>query len=241
MRWNRVVTEYSTLHLTCSSDRLPALAGIARQYGTKHGSVLGHYVAGLWEHSLVHDLVWYVHTAATPARPEGDSIPSWSWASASGEIERLAYSRTMAADLEVTSFHIDLAGPDEFGPVSHAELTVRGFLATGSWSTARWPSTGGLHAQYRPDAGSGTAEYYQMHADYEFADTMYHQQLEEGSTLFCLKMGFVGDGCHVCLILKPLDEERRAFARIGLLLTAPKEDVEAWYEDGQTAETFRLL
>ncbi|KAK8005781.1 hypothetical protein PG990_011818 [Apiospora arundinis] len=246
LTWKDLISHYTALNLTYASDSIPALAGIARQYGTQHRDVLGRYVAGLWEHSLVTELMWHVVGTAstTSARPAASPAPSWSWASVTGKHEQLAFPRTSETDFEIVSFEVELAGADEFGPLEHAEMTVRGFLATGTWKTARRPGTNtGTVTLYRPDAGAGTAEY-EMHPDYNYSSgDKGSQRLEEGSQVFCMKMGHVGAGFHTCLILRALNEELTDFARIGLLQMAPREDVESWYEDGQAAEkkTFRLL
>ncbi|KAK8023576.1 hypothetical protein PG993_011642 [Apiospora rasikravindrae] len=133
--------------------------------------------------------------------------------------------------LEVLSFRVDLAGPDEFGPIKHAEITVRGLLAQGSWTTVPGSLRGHRFAQYHPSSStrssSGPGGGYSMDADYNFSDAAGSRRLEEGCPVFCLKTGFVFYQHHVCLILRPLNEERTVFERIGLLQTAHKEVVDS--------------
>lgn len=71
-----------------------------------------------------------------------------------------------------------------------------------------------------------------MNADYKFTDAEGSRHLEEGCRVFCLKTGFVGDGCHVCLILRSLDEEQTVLERVGLLQWTPMDAVDSWYKDG---------
>ncbi|KAK8070432.1 hypothetical protein PG997_010635 [Apiospora hydei] len=247
--WRQMASEYSTMRLTYDSDSLPAIAGVARQYGTKHRGSLGCYLAGLWEKSLVQDLLWYVPSEVKSARREASPVPSWSWASVTGGSQQLgSLQATTAVDpLELVSFRVDLAGPDEFGPIKYAEITVRGLLALGSWTAVPGSASGHRFAQYHPcriiSTGSSgrTGGGYCIDADYDFLDAEGSRRLEEGCTVFCLKTGFVFYQHHVCLILRPLNEERTAFERIGLLQTAHKDDVDSWYEGGQAAQAFKLL
>jgi hypothetical protein len=53
--WRRLVMAYSELGLTYSSDRLPALSGLAKQF---LGLRKGPYLAGLWRDSFLSDLMW---------------------------------------------------------------------------------------------------------------------------------------------------------------------------------------
>lgn len=87
--WHEIIEDYSSRRLTVSSDKLPALAGIAQQLDGKGG--YGRYVAGLWEIHLPSSLLW-------KAVPVGDRAyspctratiyrgPSWSWVSLDGKV-----------------------------------------------------------------------------------------------------------------------------------------------------------
>ncbi|KAI8943260.1 hypothetical protein NX059_001280 [Plenodomus lindquistii] len=89
--WRCIVKHYSQRSLTFAADRLPALAGIA-SYFQEH-LPNDEYRYGLWTGNLPHDLLWSVvfqqhaSIAKFPSRrpykatPQGQSIPSWSWAS----------------------------------------------------------------------------------------------------------------------------------------------------------------
>jgi hypothetical protein len=85
-RWRQMVVEYTRLRLTVKLDRLPALAGLARQSQGVRGC---RYLFGLWEDSLLEDLLWkwdsYIgHPSATEPHLY---LPSWSWASGTGTVE----------------------------------------------------------------------------------------------------------------------------------------------------------
>jgi hypothetical protein len=83
--WEQVVHNYTSRQLTNSSDKLPALSGLAQQRKQVRGGV---YLAGLWQDSLFHDLCWYhvldyndVTSGGVGRRPAHYRAPSWSWAS----------------------------------------------------------------------------------------------------------------------------------------------------------------
>ncbi|KAK7916880.1 hypothetical protein PG985_010488, partial [Apiospora marii] len=104
--WNARLARHTVSVLTYTSDKIPALAGIARYYGTRHRSSFGRYVAGLWENSLPQDLLWYVKNAEGVTRPEVSPEPSWSWASVTGRIDTWEISRTATtASEQIQVFH----------------------------------------------------------------------------------------------------------------------------------------
>lgn len=78
-RWARVVTAYSTTNLTLSRDKLPGLAGIARNFGECKQC---EYLAVMWRDATFDaQLCWCIF--GPQARPEWRA-PSWSWASVNG-------------------------------------------------------------------------------------------------------------------------------------------------------------
>ena len=94
-RWYMAIKIFTELRLTKASDKLAAVAGVAREFQvllskekekagktSRDGSALHTplYVSGLWSHDLLYGLSWY------PSRPlkiriSGNKAPSWSWAS----------------------------------------------------------------------------------------------------------------------------------------------------------------
>lgn len=78
--WRRIVVAYSRRDLTYTSDRLPALAGIASKF---HNLLESNYVGGTWEMDLPFSLGWH-RTFWNPCRTMGEGAPTWSWASMQG-------------------------------------------------------------------------------------------------------------------------------------------------------------
>lgn len=78
--WYHVIGIYGCLNLTKITDKLPAIAGIARQVQLRTGDV---YLSGLWKSDIERGLQWYYQPASILTRPSSSRsrAPSWSWAS----------------------------------------------------------------------------------------------------------------------------------------------------------------
>ena len=79
--WIGIVTEFSQRDLTYRSDRLPALAGLAKVVQDRIDQ--DTYCAGLWRYDLSSNILWSKNTGGHnhPSRREPFSLeyPSWSW------------------------------------------------------------------------------------------------------------------------------------------------------------------
>jgi hypothetical protein len=92
--WARVVIEYSFRNITVSSDKLPALAGLATSFGAVTHDT---YLAGCWKEGILYQISWmpgnlsripdrhHVNLARC-SRPSRWRAPSWSWASVDGSV-----------------------------------------------------------------------------------------------------------------------------------------------------------
>jgi hypothetical protein len=101
--WHNTVLDYTELSMTNPADKLLAIAGVAKRFGRQ--GKLTRYLAGLWEETLVHDLMWrdppesqflprpgileeeyfrslvgHASKRSQPPRPALYRSPSWSWA-----------------------------------------------------------------------------------------------------------------------------------------------------------------
>jgi len=133
---HNIVSEYSRLDLSYAKDKLPAISGIAKQLKSTSGPELGDYLAGLWERNIELDLLWHV-TGSSPIylrRPHPRSAPSWSWASVGNQIvfEDLAHlHRSSQHSIKILEHNIVPTGPDIFGELRLAYLTISGIVTTG--------------------------------------------------------------------------------------------------------------
>lgn len=123
--WRAIVCEYSKRRVTKPSDKLPAVAGIARWLlGDLENN--DNYVAGLLKDDLHRGLAWYVNTES-PRPPATEYIcPSWSWASVHGPITHLGYrSRNVSDRAIIEKVELELKGIDPYGQINFASLKLR--------------------------------------------------------------------------------------------------------------------
>ncbi|KAK3940098.1 heterokaryon incompatibility protein-domain-containing protein [Diplogelasinospora grovesii] len=95
-KWRRLISDYSSRHMTVPKDRLRAVSGLAKvvldwfRKDRKTTSAPVEYLAGLWKHELQLDLAWVVtEFRPKPSVREGETpwnVPTWSWASAWGGV-----------------------------------------------------------------------------------------------------------------------------------------------------------
>ncbi|PVH98226.1 HET-domain-containing protein, partial [Periconia macrospinosa] len=86
--WLWIAEEYSAKDLTYTSDKLPALSGLAAATaflltGAKSSMApYPIYLAGLWEPDLWYHLFWTTHSPSEPSwKSRFSNYPSWSWVS----------------------------------------------------------------------------------------------------------------------------------------------------------------
>ena len=132
--WISTVWDYSSRNLTVPSDKLVAFAGVAECFQRFFDS---SYLAGLWENSLLIDLLWLkVSDEPLPrTRPTEYRAPSWSWASIDGRVqfrllEQMARpSKGEIVECEVLGCQVTVVSKDvPFGQVATGTLTLNGLL-----------------------------------------------------------------------------------------------------------------
>ncbi|OAQ66220.1 HET domain-containing protein [Pochonia chlamydosporia 170] len=210
--WSQIIQEYAKRSLTFPTDRLPALAGVAKAFG---GKGTREYLCGLWGDDLEGCFFWYVAGGISP-RPDM-YMPSWSWASTTGNIETWGSS---IEDLEFKGHRVVYGGDEHMGDVREGEITLTGRIVHG---TAFWKLAGdGLVFGVAFDG-----KQFKVHADYNWDS--------EGRWL-------VADGCRVamllfgqstrtnfdpdegsnesviasCLVLRCVDEDKGVYERVGV-------------------------
>lgn len=121
--WEILVEEYSTKSLTKPGDIFPALQGIAKVVSP----TMGRYLAGHWDASLVHSLVWHRAPHATARVADRGCAPTWSWASFSGGVQwpsqKLRLRPSLCTVLSATTVPI---GEDVTGQLESGWLVLKG-------------------------------------------------------------------------------------------------------------------
>jgi len=131
--WSELVRTYSKTRITVETDRLIALAGMAKSLGLGLGLGMEQlYLAGLWRKDLMLQLLWSIGHSSKRfgIRPERYIAPTWSWASVRGEIwwlnlDPIFYFATLV-DAKVTPITSDI-----FGQITSGFIKIRGPLVKG--------------------------------------------------------------------------------------------------------------
>lgn len=188
--WTVFIHNFMFKRFTRESDRLPALSGIAAIVQERLQS---KYFAGIWESNLVEGLSWMMLPTDFPD-PENPvfiapkvkdghvgAIPSWSWASVSGETGLVAlFWKPKTSTLQLEDFTMRTRGPETSGQILEARLRVRG-----KFRTVRFPDFGLIHRRdntFESDKGLWDRPISHAHLDAEHAS--------EGS-----------EGPHPCILL----------------------------------------
>ncbi|KAK7709033.1 hypothetical protein SLS64_006516 [Diaporthe eres] len=138
--WYDLVTSYTGRILTKSSDKLPAIAGLAAAI---HEIAQDSYFAGHWHIELERSLFWRTDqevVSPEPARCRDYRAPSWAWPSIDGMVcwswPDLSPGVGEEAPLEIVDVEVELIAGDDnpFGPVGGGKLTVKGRTTWVSWN-----------------------------------------------------------------------------------------------------------
>lgn len=182
--WEQVVTRYSGRELSDPNDRLLALGAIAKILFESRATLFQaerkefKYVAGLWNHQLSNQLLWFTdfNRLALPEpliscklpRPPIYRAPSWSWASIDGPIsfEDTGDWLQGATVVECSTTLKSNAAP--FGAVRDGWLVIEGPM---------------LRARYKPtpytEQGDGIAEKFLVELIAEKETSLEHYSMDE--------------------------------------------------------------
>ncbi|KAK4175462.1 putative heterokaryon incompatibility protein [Triangularia setosa] len=91
--WRKMIYWYTQQQLTFSTDRGPAILGLAKEHMTLTRPKDSTYLSGLWSDSLVGDLAWEVVAVVVVGPSKNNSTaelrlpgPTWSWTTVAGAI-----------------------------------------------------------------------------------------------------------------------------------------------------------
>lgn len=135
--WSAILLDYTSRGITNLSDKLPALAGIAKWYAE---TCQKHYLAGLWAEDLPLALLWSMEYNTTTNKRNIES-PSWSWASVDGKIYPRSRDNAIL-DTCVLSYSCRYNPPDSYSTVLDAWIHLEGPLCVVSCDdTAKEPES----------------------------------------------------------------------------------------------------
>lgn len=139
--WMGLVTLYARRHLTFPEDKLPAISALAsevRRLSIENGGEPGKYLAGMWEHDLLHQMLWLtILDESRDVRRAAYCAPSWSWASVDCPISfsDLRIGRTEDSGMELQMIHCTVTPRSDLlplGQVTGGVLRVEGYLISGT-------------------------------------------------------------------------------------------------------------
>ncbi|KAK5160992.1 hypothetical protein LTS14_000786 [Recurvomyces mirabilis] len=143
--WTDLIETYSALSITYPKDRLPAIAGIAAATRVRRqasGIPPGRYLAGLWESTFMHDLLWQVDPplvrnsrgqryASPLPRPKDYIAPSWSWLSI---LDPIYHMRAIAEVIcQLMSVEVAYQNNNVAGTIESGYVRLRGYVRTGMY------------------------------------------------------------------------------------------------------------
>ncbi|KAF1356062.1 hypothetical protein EJ07DRAFT_181659 [Lizonia empirigonia] len=156
--WSYIITEFTARNITYDSDRLLAIASIAKQLSS---SLHSGYVAGQWTFSTM-GLLWYPNDSTRCRRSKpllSHNVPSWSWASIEGS--PIFFDTASAMDLACrVSFASSQGDVSSWSPLfgdtmelSAAMATEVTFISTGSTEVhpSYLLSKNGIVVDFTPD------------------------------------------------------------------------------------------
>jgi hypothetical protein len=131
--WKEVVDVFTSMKLTEPKDRLPAIAGIARQYAFPYR---GEYLSGIWEKEFDDSVLWSRNDHCYDEslrrillRPRPQVALSWSWASVQSAVAFFFGSNQL---IKLLGWSMKGKGPDEYGEMQTASLVVSGPVVPGT-------------------------------------------------------------------------------------------------------------
>ena len=205
--WHQLIQNYTRRSHTKSSDKLPALAGLARalRIGDEQ------YIAGTWMSNLFNNLCWrsaLLNRLRTP-KDVPSRAPSWSWASLDGEIEFLELTSEDSSKAAINAEHIRITPTisDFMGTEKNVFLEIRG---VSKWVRAR-NTTRKLETPSTYNDWCGT--YDKVNENWSFRlDQATRQQ-----PISCLRLILQvnGDKCY-SLLLEPANDDQSLWRRIGI-------------------------
>jgi hypothetical protein len=175
--WRLVVSAYTARTLTFGSDRLPAISGIAAQFGKVIGS---EYKAGTWDpETMPTELLWANYSGNLQPRPVKYQGPSWSWAAINSPISCIDDDTEAAMwlddcfqvlDCRVNPQSMRKAQSPLFGAVESGYLVLKGRLRPAELT--RLPDNDRGQVIKRSKSEYSTAKVYLDALEEEFSNSV---------------------------------------------------------------------
>jgi hypothetical protein len=121
--WYKTVQEYSGLQLTFEKDKMPALAALTQEMEILRAD--DRFLAGLWEKTLLLDLLWMALPRPKTGRLATGRAPTWSWACLKSPVMWEPCVDNVLGSVEVVDIRYVTKGPACMGEIQEASITLR--------------------------------------------------------------------------------------------------------------------
>jgi len=226
--WYNIVSDYSRLALTFEKDKLPALAAISQVTARKR-TVGDKFVAGLWESTLLLDMLWETYPQTSTDGPAQKTLtrnaPSWSWASVGTRVKWFMFKNYISPHrlldcTKLTAINVEPIGSPYLGRFLRCELVFRGPLIPITSQDLEvsifMRDTGNDDKGFRIDE---VMAVHQFTPDYTF-DLNGPVYGPAASTNFILPLMIQEGGHHlvVGVVLRPTGDGIDIYERVGLVI-----------------------
>lgn len=233
--WHNICAQYSARQLTYASDRLPALASIAKRMHKQE--LHGDYLAGIWECTLPKGLFWWSDTThltpcswgnATHWRDKTHKIPTWSWLSIDGRVCTWGNIHTSLIDILDVSYTVR-SNNDIYGPCEQGTITAESHCVPIKLVDAKRPDGSSNKKVLLP----GTEEMVDFTADENPFE--YSEENLSKPHLLALRFGRKDHTYSQVMILKQVLGKSNMYERLGIA------ECPHWWFDGQAKRIVKLV
>ena len=211
--WRHMVKDFSSLTLTYESDLFPALSGLVKQMQQYRQD---RYLAGLWEDSLIEDLLWCIPIVSRgySHRPLKWRAPSWSWASVRNVVTYNEDAKAAAVYCKILETDCTPGGPDTTGELLSAYLKMSACVMP---AILRYKSdnNGQYTGRFEVEFSSGRPfRRLSLEADYCLSDEG-DGYIADGRIIHCVKVAELLIWKYF-LVLRNVDDKEKVYERIGI-------------------------
>jgi hypothetical protein len=225
-RWYDILEDYAFRALSVSSDKLPAISGLAHEFS---GQVRSTYKAGIWLEDIHRGIFWSYSERGI--KLDSYRAPSWSWAAMdcfrtgkSDSPKKLYdwfityHSENSIIKAKVLDCEVILKDNDPYGAVIGGELTLRTFWI--NWPRKQIPDK--MRTPPPWDISKGNYRYLNEWGLACNFDEIAKKELTYSNPDYYLDVSLVRilrtDCVHFALLLKPAKGEgnKGKFVKVGI-------------------------
>ena len=218
--WGELVTRYSICELTVPTDKVVALAGVAKRM---REILQDDYVVGMWRRSLPYQLLWTVRPPSKAKQITGPQdtyrSPSFSWLSTEGTVVMSRWRVQDSILFSVEDVTLEYETTDTTGPVKNGHIIIHGFVRT-----MRLYKEADEQSSTQVTIGGVKMNASRVSWDSWTHESSFDSLMPQSLAVYCLiaRWNMTGTSCE-CLILDHVSSG--TFKRIGICAVGPTERI----------------